>query len=98
DGGDTGAIADDTGTCIPAGRYNPRATPRCRNLRTFAERLNARVPSGPSTMPCGLGKTKGPASGPFVQHETAGWRHFLAGWTPGLSLKNCLFMSVNFFH
>ena len=49
-------------------------------------------------MPCGLGKTKGPASGPFVQHETAGWRHFLAGWTPGLSLKNCLFMSVNFFH
>ena len=66
-------------------------------MAAFRERPRRRVPRPPSTLPCRVGKRKGPAQGPFDARSTAR-RHFLAGWTPGLSLKNCLFMSVNFFH
>src|SRR5438128_10209963 len=91
-------MADDSGNRMADGTYNARATLRHRDLRTFSEPLRARVPCRTSTLPCRMGKAKGPANGPFVRNVAAGRGHFFAGWTPGLSLKNCLFMSVNFFH
>jgi hypothetical protein len=83
---------------MPGGSGNARATPYPHDSGAFPAVRRARVPSAPSTLPCRLGKTKGPANGPFVIACVTGRRHFFAGWTPGLSLKNCLLMSVNFFH
>src|SRR5207245_10589110 len=83
---------------MAAGTYNPRATLRHRDLRTFSDPPRARVPCRTSTLPCRMGKAKGPANGPFVRNVAAGRGHFFAGWTPGLSLQNCLFMSVYFSH
>ena len=55
-------------------------------------------------LPCRLGgvhRNEGPPirGGPFEETGDAGAaQDFVAGLTPGLSLKNCLFSSMKFFH
>ena len=78
-------------------RGNGCATGESANWPRLEGGGTRRLPSGACDVPAALGKKEGPVTGPSTRAEPASY-DFVAGWTPGLSLKNCLLISMYCFH
>ena len=84
---------------MPIAGRNACASGRRARISRIRARRARRLHSPPGVVPRPVCKRKGPRVGtPRGSGATRQAQDLVAGLTPGLSLKNCLFSSMKFFH